>query len=455
MAKVKYNKDGSANLTDHAKTHHRNLYDQFNESKNEGVESKVSSSRQGHLKPEKIRRFDACETTRLLVEWIIMDAQSFISVEKKFFIRLVESLNPSYQLPKKDAVRDYIIARYNQCKINIKNELKAQKGLFSLTTDIWTSPSFIPFLCVTVHFIDSNWRLKSFLLAFRHIFGHHAGLRIYDCFKEILTEYDLMNRVLTVTLDNASNNDTFMDEMILNKVVIDNECQIRCFAHILNLAAQDSIQEFIDKIEPLRSAIKAIKYSPSKIEKLHLYCDQEIPQIPHVKPFLDVRTRWNSTYDMIERVLILRAPLTRLFNEIRLQDPNFPEFDVNYLNCFELLVNFLRPFKEVTEMCSGQNYATFSTVVPLYQFLLSHLADTILKFSSFAKQKQDKRPGHLSLPPINLCQDIQAAVSIAHEKLNSYYDIKSDLATCATVLDPRLNIGFYEKSNQKKAQNEK
>ena len=257
-------------MTDHAKNHHRNLYEQFNDLKNDGVESNVSTYRQGQLRPEKIRRFDASETRQLLIEWIILDTQSFISVEKNSFIRLVESLNPSYKLPKKDAIHDDITARYNECKISIKNELKAHKGRFSLTTDIWTSPSSIPFLCVTVHFINSDWSLKSFPLAFRHISGSHTGLRIYDCFKENLMEYDLINRVLTVTLDNASNNDSFMQEMLSSNIVIDNECQIS-FAHILNLTAQDSIKEFIDKIEPLRSAIKAIKYSPAKIEKLKLF----------------------------------------------------------------------------------------------------------------------------------------------------------------------------------------
>ena len=149
-----------------------------------------------------------------------------------------------------------------------------------------------------------------------------------------------------------------------------------------------------------------------------------------MKPFLDVRTRWNSTFDMIERVLTLRAPLTRLFNELHSQDANFPEFDANDWKTFELLVDFLRPFKEVTELSSGQNYATFSTVVPLYEFLLSHLTDTFSKFASFVKQKQEKKPGHASLPPIQLCQDIQAAASMAQTNVKWKLFRKIQISFC-------------------------
>ena len=97
------------------------------------------------------------------------------------------------------------------------------------------------------------------IIAFRHIPGKHTGIRISSVFREILKEYDILERILCVTLDNASNNDSFIDDLILHKVM-SNECHVRCFPHILNLAAQVALQEFIDKIEPLRRAIKIIRY---------------------------------------------------------------------------------------------------------------------------------------------------------------------------------------------------
>ena len=48
---------------------------------------------------------------------------------------------------------------------------------------------------------------------------------------------------------------------------------------------------------------------------------------------------------------------------------------------------------------------------------------------------------------------LSTAASVANQKLIGYYDIQSDLAICATVLDPRLNISFYEIPERTKAQN--
>ena len=49
----------------------------------------------------------------------------------------------------------------------------------------------------------------------------------------------------------------------------------------------------------------------------------------------------------------------------------------------------------------------------------------------------------MDLPSIDVCDDLIQAANAAHEKLLGYYDLQSDLAICATVVDPRLNFGYY------------
>jgi hypothetical protein len=48
---------------------------------------------------------------------------------------------------------------------------------------------------------------------------------------------------------------------------------------------------------------------------------------------------------------------------------------------------------------------------------------------------------------------LSTAASVANQKLIVYYDILSNLAIYATVLDPRLNISIYELPERTKAQN--
>jgi len=124
---------------------------------------------------------------------------------------------------------------------------------------------------------------------------------------------------LAITTDNASNNNVFFeiiktefDQTGLNYQPIQH---IHCLAHIINLAVQaflvclktddditeDSSEE-IHVISRLRTVITKIRTSPQRQEKFKIQC--KAYGIGNLKELiLDVKTRWNSTYSMIERAL--------------------------------------------------------------------------------------------------------------------------------------------------------
>lgn len=74
----------------------------------------------------------------------------------------------------------------------------------------------------------------------------------------------------------------------------------------------------------------------------------------------EVDTRWNSTYTMLQRMNILRIPLTILLCDM-------PENLTNdEWKLTEMLVRLLEPIKDVTEVMSGENYPTISNYLPMY-----------------------------------------------------------------------------------------
>ena len=75
-----------------------------------------------------------------------------------------------------------------------------------MTSDIWTSCKDDPDACVTSHYIDSNWELHKTVLGFRLICHPHDGPNIYECITSVLKEYDIINKIICNTFDNASNN---------------------------------------------------------------------------------------------------------------------------------------------------------------------------------------------------------------------------------------------------------
>ena len=72
--------------------------------------------------------------------------------------------------------------------------------------------------------------------------GKHTGKDIANIFKNTITQNDLYldTKIVGITLDNASANTKFIQELAVllpNVDVIDQH--FRCFAHIINLAVQD------------------------------------------------------------------------------------------------------------------------------------------------------------------------------------------------------------------------
>ena len=135
--------------------------------------------------------------------------------------------------------------------------------------------------------------------------GAHTGANIYQTFISILEDYQIDGKIHGVTLDNASNNLSFIEYLDAN-TRFNSTNHIRCFAHVINLAAQCALDVLKAELKKLREGINKIKSTPQQFEKFE-ECQNEL----HLSPILDCVTRWNSTADMIERALKLKEPIIR------------------------------------------------------------------------------------------------------------------------------------------------
>lgn len=64
-----------------------------------------------------------------------------------------------------------------------------------------------------MHWIGKDWTLNELPLDLDILHGSHTGETLATSFMNILKEFDLHNRILAITTDNASNCDTFFSNI--------------------------------------------------------------------------------------------------------------------------------------------------------------------------------------------------------------------------------------------------
>ena len=65
-------------------------------------------------------------------------------------------------------------------------------------------------MAVTGYFIDTQWEYQEVLLAFEPLEGSHTGYNLSQVLMDILDKYKISDRILAITTDNASNNNSIV-----------------------------------------------------------------------------------------------------------------------------------------------------------------------------------------------------------------------------------------------------
>ncbi|XP_038715027.1 zinc finger BED domain-containing protein RICESLEEPER 3-like [Tripterygium wilfordii] len=126
--------------------------------------------------------------------------------------------------------------------------------------------------------------------------GEAMGRVIKNCLKD----WEI-KKLFTITVDNASSNDHFVNYLKRRfaSIALGDYVHMRCVAHIINLVVSEGMKETIDSINRVRAAVQFIRASSVRIHKF-----KECVEMERIKSksllCLDVCTRWNSTFLMLE-----------------------------------------------------------------------------------------------------------------------------------------------------------
>ncbi|XP_076808523.1 zinc finger BED domain-containing protein 4-like [Clavelina lepadiformis] len=326
-----------------------------------------------------------------------------------------------------------------------------------LTIDLWTNRNMTSFLGITMHFVDAEWKLRSFVLAVDSFLGRHTAENIAEAYDNVIEKFRFTTKVKKVVSDNASSMikafQVSLPEFTLHKtgeeINEDNEKQLNpdpeqemseegadlhalltylpervsCFAHTQQLCIKDCLQhsEFAKSyggkqlgkvakiVNSVRKSVKATSYLQRK--KITLRAQNV--------------TRWNSQLIMLQSVLKdheeVNAALTLIQSREKITNQD-------YLALNEL-VSVLLPFKEAMQQVEGENIVTSSCICPVVLGLLK--AMELLKNSN-----------------LHYCQKLAANLKDSVSKRLLPY-INSPDNRLASLLDPRFKNSWIEDDVEK------
>ncbi|XP_050212795.1 zinc finger BED domain-containing protein RICESLEEPER 2-like [Mercurialis annua] len=234
---------------------------------------------------------------------IIVDELPIRFVEGIGFKKLMDIACPRFKIPSRWTVTRDCFQLYLDEKLKLKALLKNHSQRVSITSDSWTSIQRINYMCLTCHRLDDEWKLHKRILSFIPVTGHR-GEYIAKSLENCLLEWGLKS-IFTITMDNASSNDvavsTFKKKLISwgTSVSKGRYLHMRCIAHILNLVVNDGLKDMHVSIKKVRDCVRYIRNSPARLKKfkdLATFVEIETKKCLS----LDVPTRWNSTFLMLE-----------------------------------------------------------------------------------------------------------------------------------------------------------
>jgi hypothetical protein len=350
------------------------------------------------------RRFEA------VVGFVIADGLPLSVVESERFRELVEVLDPRFSLPSRKTLKEHLKQKFITIKQQIHLEARRAPAL-AFTADAWTSPANQGYVGVTVHFVSAQWKLVSKCLGLRQLAEAHTAENLMNIITEIIGDL----HPLCMITDNGANICSAMD-------MLPRQHHITCAAHTLQLVVRKALDHEVIKslLSRAHQIVGFFKHSTVASSRLARHCAAQ--GLTKTKLISDCPTRWNSTLQMLERLVALREPVAASLAQPTGKPPT--PFSADELALAQTLVQLLGPFNLATDALSAEKQPTLSLILPIVRRLREGLI-----------------VGDTDSPVVSIFKEV-AATELQRRFLTRRDRV--DLMSLTSLLDPRFKRGICD-----------
>ncbi|KAJ0988890.1 hypothetical protein J5N97_007246 [Dioscorea zingiberensis] len=368
--------------------------------------------------------FDQEISRSKLARMIVLHEYPFSIVEHEGFSDFLMSLNPMFKMITPSIVREDCLALFEKEKKSMKEKFVSSSQRVSLTSNLWTSKQGLEYISLTAHFINDEWKLQKQVLMFSMAESPRNSMAVANVILKGIREWNLDSRISNITLDDAHMNDALVDDLkenllLRNSLLLNGKLfHVRCAAHVLNFIVQDGLKEINAVICNIRESVKYLKSSPSRKQKF-LELVREVGLSYTRGLCLDVASRWNSTYYMLERAIQFR----KAFTSLALIDSGYkfaPSID-DWKRA-EIVCKLLRTFYNAIKVVTG------------FQFPTSNLCfHEMWKVRTILHQEVSNEDRFIS----TMARDMQ-------KRFDKYWKVSYLHLAIPVILDPQFKMKYVE-----------
>ncbi|XVE94919.1 hypothetical protein REPUB_Repub02eG0051200 [Reevesia pubescens] len=190
---------------------------------------------------------DLLVVREMLAESVITHEYPFKIIEDATLRAFNSYLNSNFKPTCRNTCKVDCLKVQKKMREKVKFGLEKISSRISLIADLWTSCTTDGYLCLTTHFVDNDWKLRSLILNFRHVPPPHSVFMLYKKIYNLLEEWEIERNIFSLTLDNASNMDSMQN---LLRGHLDQQGSLLCHgkkfyirfaAYILNFVVQNGL----------------------------------------------------------------------------------------------------------------------------------------------------------------------------------------------------------------------